>query len=118
MYFELIDNDIENLEFGLKNFREEYNLVPKSKDIKRYKEYLIREFKKYCLIALDYKNKNDMKNFIRICIIIFYFKHCYVLNNTECIYFQDEKYQTIENEIIDLYAESFKNYLLGYGYKN
>lgn len=113
IYFGLLNN-IEKENYGLEHFIEEENFYPTLREVQIYRDKLIKEFYKFKSKLLAYKQSNDIKNLYKMLIIIFYIKSCYI--KAEAVDFNENFEINNIDEIVDLWSDSFKNYILGYGY--
>lgn len=113
IYLGLLDN-IENEIYGLHDFQEKEKFYPTLKEVQIYKENLIKEFYKYKKEVLISKKNDDIKNLFKALIIIYSIKYSYIKADSSDF---DENFKIGDiDEIVDLYADGFKDYLLGYGY--
>lgn len=113
IYFGLLD-DIENLKYGLENFKEKENFYPTLEDTNKYKESIIKLFYKYKNNVLEYKQSNDIKNLYKMLIVIYYIKFSYI-KATENDFDTNFNIHSID-EIVDQWSDGFKDYVLGFGY--
>lgn len=103
--------DIELLKFGLEEYDPPDSFIPKKKIVLNYKYKLIEKFYEYSRKANKSYKDNNMDDFFLYCVVLLYIKTSYLNDSSEIVC---DNFDFIEKEILDLYAEDFKDYLLGF----
>lgn len=95
----ILNFNIKNFKFGLREFKEKENYKPTLKEVLRYKENIEQLFQEYQVKLRNIINSDNHDLTIKYDIILFYLKQCYENNIEE---FVDENFNINEKEIIDL----------------
>lgn len=105
----LININIDEVKFGLDGFIEEINVIPKMKDVLKYRHYLKHEFINYqskCKLILENViSVKDISLLIKYDVILYYILKMYKTDSTEDII--DFDYNINESDIYWIWVEMY-----------